>query len=145
VIVGERYKEVTDEVIQLALGYWGKEPVHDMDQDVRAKILDRGRAREWARWEQPQPSIQEVRRGYGGNISDEELFLRVYAGDEGPNVMGKASSPEEYLSARHPLVTLVEELSKRQHLGHVVVQKGDLTISLQHQVRSDADQGSAST
>jgi oxaloacetate decarboxylase alpha subunit len=131
VIVGERYKEVTDEVIQLALGYWGKEPVHDMDQDVRAKILDRGRAREWERWEQPQPSIEEVRRAYGGNISDEELLLRAYAGEDAPKVMGKASTPEEYLSARHPLVTLVEELSRRDGLGHVVVQKGDVKVSFQ--------------
>ncbi|MCA1647189.1 MAG: hypothetical protein LC797_17600 [Chloroflexi bacterium] len=145
VIVGERYKEVTDEVIQLALGFWGKEPITDMDQDVRAKILDRGRGREWARWEPPQASIEEVRRGYGGNISDEELLLRVYAGDEGPRVMGQASTPEEYLSARHPLVTLVEELSTRQHLGHVVVQKGDLTVSFQQHARNDVDQASTGT
>ena len=130
VIVGERYKEVTDEVIQLALGFWGKEPVTAMDQEVRAKILDRGRAREWARWEPPQPSLAEVRRKYGGQISDEELLVRVYAGDEGPAVLGKWSPPEAYLSARHPLVTLVEEIAKRPHFGHVVVQKGDLTLTL---------------
>jgi len=130
VILGERYKEAPDEVIQLALGYWGKEPVTDMDQEVRAKILDRSRAREWAHWEQPQPSLREIRAKLGESISDEELILRVYAGDEAAQVLGKFSSPDEYLSARHPLVTLVEELAKKRHLAHIVVQKGDLTLSL---------------
>jgi oxaloacetate decarboxylase alpha subunit len=130
VIVGERYKEVTDETIQLALGFWGKEPVRDMDQNVRARILDRGRAREWARWEQPQPSLKEVRHKYGENISDEELVLRVYAGDDAASLLGKSSQPDEYLSARHPLMMLVDELSKKRDLHHVVVQDGGLSISL---------------
>jgi oxaloacetate decarboxylase alpha subunit len=133
VILGERYKEVPDEVIQLALGFWGKEPVTDMDAEVRAKILDRPRAREWERWEQPQPSLAEVRHELGENISDEELVLRVYAGDDGLRVMGKASSPEEYLSARHPVVELVERLAQKRDLKHVVVQSGGLSIALHQQ------------
>jgi oxaloacetate decarboxylase alpha subunit len=130
VIVGERYREVPDEVIQLALGFWGKEPVTDMDQDVRAKILDRPRAREWARWEQPEPSLAEIRREYGERISDEEIVLRYYAGDDGLRVMGKSSAPEEYLSTRHPIVELVEGLVQKRDLEHVFVQTGDLSISL---------------
>src|SRR5205823_2013328 len=39
VIVGERYKEVTDQVIQYALGFWGKEAPDLMDPDVKDKIL----------------------------------------------------------------------------------------------------------
>ncbi len=46
VIVGERYKEVTDQVIRYALGHFGEEAVTAMDQEVRAKILDRPRAKE---------------------------------------------------------------------------------------------------
>jgi oxaloacetate decarboxylase alpha subunit len=137
VIVGERYKEVPDEVIQLALGLWGKEPVTDMDQDVRAKILDRPRAREWARWEQPQPSLAEIRHEYGENISDEEIVLRFYAGDDGLKVMGKASTPEEYLSTRHPVVELVDRLVQRRDLKHIFVQNGELSISLR-QATADA-------
>lgn len=137
VVTGERYKEVPDEVIQLALGFWGKEPVRDMDQEVRAKILDRPRARDWERWEQPEPSLAEIRREYGGRISDEEIVLRVFAGDDGPRVMGKASAPEEYLSARHPVVELVDVLAKKRDQKHIVVQKGDLSISL-HKTTPDA-------
>jgi oxaloacetate decarboxylase alpha subunit len=130
VIAGERYQQVTDEVIQLALGYWGKEAITAMDQEVRARILDRGRAREWERWEQPQPSLKEVRHKLGENLSDEEIVLRVYAGDAGATILGKTSQPEEFLSARHPLVALVDELSKKRELSHVVVQQGELSVSL---------------
>jgi oxaloacetate decarboxylase alpha subunit len=130
VIVGERYKEVPDEVIQLALGFWGKEPVTDMDQEVRAKILDHRRAREWERWEQPQPSLAEIRRELGAHVSDEEIVLRFFAGEDGPKVIGRASAPEEYLSARHPVVELVDQLVRKRDLQHVVVQHGGLSISL---------------
>jgi oxaloacetate decarboxylase alpha subunit len=47
VIVGERYKEVTDQVIQYALGLWGKEAPELIDPNVKDKILSRGRAKEW--------------------------------------------------------------------------------------------------
>jgi len=41
VILGERYKEVTDEVIQYALGLWGEEESSSMEAEVRDKILVR--------------------------------------------------------------------------------------------------------
>ena len=53
VIVGERYKEVTDQVIQYALGLWGKEAPDLMDPDVKDKILSRSRAKEWKLWDRP--------------------------------------------------------------------------------------------
>ena len=130
VIVGERYKQVSDEVIQYCLGLWGREPVTGMDQDVRAKILDRPRAQEWARWMPPDPSLQELRHRYGENISDEELILRVFGGDEGYNAMGVSSSPEDFLSAQQPLVTLVDQLSKKRGFKQVVVQKGDFSLAV---------------
>ena len=55
VIVGERYKEVTDQIIQYALGYWGKEGAELMAPEVKAKILDRPRAKEWAGRQPPEP------------------------------------------------------------------------------------------
>ena len=58
VIVGERYKEVTDQIIQYALGYWGKEGAELMAPEVKAKILDRPRAKEWAARQPPEPRSQ---------------------------------------------------------------------------------------
>jgi oxaloacetate decarboxylase alpha subunit len=130
VITGERYKQVSDEVIQYSLGLWGREPVTHMNQEVRAKILDRPRGREIMKWDPPQPSLKEVRAQYGENISDEEMILRAFGGNETAAALGKSSSPEDFVSARQPLVTLIEELTKRRAFKHVVVQKGDLSLSL---------------
>jgi oxaloacetate decarboxylase alpha subunit len=83
IMTGERYKEVTDQVIQYALGFWGKEGSEYMDSQVKAKILDRPRARELETFEVPDLALEEVRKQYGGpGLSDEELLLRYYAGPE---------------------------------------------------------------
>src|SRR5574342_209461 len=77
VIVGDRYKEVTDQIIQYALGYWGREGTELMDPEVKAKILDRPRAKEWAAWQPSEPSIAEIRKKMNAeHVSDEELLLR---------------------------------------------------------------------
>lgn len=82
VIVGERYKQVSDEIIQYALGVWGQEALQFMDPDVRDLILGRKRATELAeKFKQADTaSVSEVRKRMGGNLTDEELILRVYTG-----------------------------------------------------------------
>jgi oxaloacetate decarboxylase alpha subunit len=129
VIVGERYKEATDPVIQYALGQWGQEGADYMDPAVKAKILDRPRAREIAKTEHPEPSLAEVRKQYGGaHLSDEELLLRYYAGPEFVDALKSAPPRKDYVNARKPLVRLIEELGKRK-LGHVYVRKGDFSFA----------------
>ena len=94
VIVGERYKEVTDQVIQYALGVWGAEATEIMDPNVKDRILNRGRAKEWTAWEPPQPSLKEIRNKFGGpSLSDEELLLRVYAGSDNVNALMTTGAP----------------------------------------------------
>jgi hypothetical protein len=45
--------------------------------------------------------------------------------------MRAAGAPKEYLTSRQPLVNLLEALSKRKDLRQIVIQKGDIAISLQ--------------
>jgi len=82
VIVGERYKQVSDEIIQYALGIWGKEALEFMDPNVRDTILSRKRATEIAeKFKQADTSsVAEVRQKLGASLSDEELILLVYTG-----------------------------------------------------------------
>ena len=130
VIVGERYKEATDPVIQYALGQWGKEGSDYMDPAVKAKILDRPRAREIARMEHPEPSLAEVRKQYGGaHLSEEELLLRYYAGPEFVDALKNAPPRRNYVNVGKPLVRLIEELGKKK-LSHVYIRKGDLTLAV---------------
>lgn len=132
VIVGDRYKEVTDQVIQYALGMWGREGSELMDPEVKAKILDRPRARELERWEAPQPTLKEVKEKYGApGVSDDELLLRFFAGPGYVEAMKAAGPRKEYLSARHPLVRLVAELSRKRDLSRVYIRKGDLSLTME--------------
>ncbi len=132
VIVGERYKEVTDQVIQYALGLWGKEGATLMSPDVKDRILGRPRAKEWMGWRPPDPSLGEVRRKFGGaGVSDEELVLRLFAGIDEVKAMYAAASPREYLSARRPLVWLIEELTKRRDCNQIHVRKSGFSLILE--------------
>ena len=131
VIVGERYKEVTDQIIQYALGYWGREGAELLDPVIKAKILDRARAREWAQWQPPEPSVAEVRKKMNAEgVSDEELLLRWNLSVEEIAVMRAAGAPKEYLTARQPLVNLIDALSKRSDYRQIVIRKGDVVVSL---------------
>ena len=132
IIVGERYKEVTDQIIQYALGYWGCEGAELMDATVKEKILNRPRAREWAEWEPPEPTVQEIRKKMNAEaVSDEELLLRWNLNAEEIETMKAAGAPKEYVTARQPLVSLLDALSKRSDYRQIVVQKGEMVISLQ--------------
>ena len=131
VIVGDRYKEVTDQIIQYALGYWGKEGAELMDPAVKTKIMDRPRAKEWAAWQPPEPTIAELRKKMNAeNVSDEEFLLRWNLNVEEIDAMRGAGAPKEYLTSRQPLVNLVEALSKRKDYRQIVIQKGDMVVSL---------------
>ena len=131
VIVGERYKEVTDQIIQYALGYWGREGAELLDPTVKAKILDRPRAKEWAQWQPPEPTVAEVRKKMNAEaVSDEELLLRWNLSVEEIETMRAAGAPKEYLTARQPLIHLIDALSKRTDYRQIVIQKGEMVVSL---------------
>jgi oxaloacetate decarboxylase (Na+ extruding) subunit alpha len=136
VITGERYKEVTDQVIQYALGLWGKDAPLLMDADVKDKILSRGRAKDWESWKAPDLSLREVRNKFGGmSISDEELVLRVYAGEE--HVKALAAAPREVLNAKQPLVHLIEELSRKKDCSQVFIRKPGFSLTFRkHPLRA---------
>ncbi len=131
VIVGERYKEVTDQIIQYALGYWGKEGAELMDPKVKAKILDRPRAKEWAGWQPPEPTIPELRKKMNAeSVSDEEFLLRWNLNVDEIQAMRATGAPKEYLTSRQPLVNLLDALAKRGDYRQIVIQKGDMVVSL---------------
>jgi oxaloacetate decarboxylase alpha subunit len=132
VIVGERYKEVTDQIIQYALGYWGREGAELLDPAVKAKILDRPRAKEWAERQPPEPTVQELRKKMNAErVSDEEFLLRWNLNVDEIETMRAAGAPKEYLTARQPLVNLIDALSKRSDYRQIVIEKGAMVISLQ--------------
>jgi len=132
VILGERYREVTDQTILYALGTWGgEEAKRAMDHNVRDKILNRPRARELAKIEYREPTLDELRAQFGGRgVSDEELLIRYAVSAEEVAAMRAAGAVKEYVTTDQPLVTLLKELTKRSHKGWISIQKGDFSLTL---------------
>ena len=130
VIVGESYKEITDQVIQYALGIWGREAPEIMNADVKDKILNRGRARDWHGWTPPDLSLDQVRKKLGATVSDEELLLRVYAGPEAVDALKRANVPKPQVDGRQTLLELLEQLSKQKACRHVYIRQTGLSITL---------------
>jgi oxaloacetate decarboxylase alpha subunit len=133
VIVGERYKEVTDQVIQYALGIWGREGPAIMNPDIKDKILNRRRAKDWQGWTPPDLSLDQVRQKLGATISDEELLLRVYAGPEAVDALKSANAPKRQVDGRQTLLRLIEQLSKKNDCRHIYISKNGLSVTIAKQ------------
>jgi len=137
VIKGERYAQVTDQVIQYATGLWGEEAASEVAPNVKDKILDRPRAKEFAGWQPPQPSLEEMRSKLGGpGLGDDELLMRYVAGNEDVDAMRAAGAPKQYSDTSNPLLTLLQELSQRKDCSQIYVQKDGLSLTLEKRTGS---------
>ena len=131
VIVGERYKEVPDQNIQYALGFWGKEAIEVMDPNVRDKILSRPRAKEWTHWEQPEPTLHEIRQKYGASFPTKILFSTTSPAKSTSKRCPITANQFEYLDATQPLVKIIEQLAKRKDSNQVYIKQPGFTVSME--------------
>lgn len=132
VVSGERYKTVTDEIIQYALGHWGDEEANAIHPSVRDLILRRSRADELARWEPSQPTLAEVREQYGdSSISDDELLLRYVAGKDEVIAMRAERSRSRQSKWPRDLRGLIEELTRQKRPAYVYIQKGESSLVIE--------------
>ena len=137
VIRGERYEQVTDQVLQYALGHWGEEAADEVDAGVKDKFLARPRAKEFAGWRPPQPCLAEVRAKLGGlGVSDDELLMRYVVGKDDVEAMRAASGPREYVSASKPLLALLENLTRSSDCNQIYIQKNGLSVTLEKRAAS---------
>jgi oxaloacetate decarboxylase alpha subunit len=123
VIMGERYKQVSDQVTQYALGFWGKLECDAMDPNLRDRICSTPRAKELAGWTAPEPPLEEVRRQFGGpGVSDDDLMLRYFAGTDAVEKM-RASPPrsESGIDGDLPIVALVRELMNKPGVARMSI------------------------
>lgn len=139
IMTGERYKQVTDEIIMYCLGFWGHEASSEVSPDIADRILGLPRAKELANWEPPQPSVEEVRQKLGGSsVSDDDLILRYIIQEEKEiQAMRAAGPPREYVTSANPLITLIHELLRQEQIGYVHVRKGDVAVTLQKYAETD--------
>ncbi len=132
VMLGERYKQILDEIIAYTLGYWGKESSDAVDPDLKDRILNYPRAKELSGAEPAQPTIEEVRRQLGGpGVSDEELLLRYIVREQSEIEAMRAAGPiKEYQDMVRPLVLMLQELLKQHPLHHISIEKEGLAVLL---------------
>jgi len=131
VIVGERYKQVTDQTIEYAMGVWGKEGAEYMDANVKATILNRPRAKEIAAQLHPNDTLQELRKKYGSDgASDEEILLRFFTSKDEVDKMHAAGPARKFQTNGNPLLNLVAELSKQTERNSVSIQNPNFTLHL---------------
>lgn len=130
VMLGERYKEVSDQVLEYALGIWGAAERDAIDPDVRDRIVSRPRAKVIAQWKAPQTSVEDLRRQLGGpGVDDDELLLRYFAGVEETRAM-RANLRRDGMDAALPLGRLIETLGKRKNFGHLRIEKDGMVIQI---------------
>jgi len=131
VIVGDRYKEVTDQSIRYALGHFGGDVATLMNPEVRGKILDRPRARALAALERRDLSLEEIRWDLDATgASDEDLLLRYLMRKEDVDAMRSAGPVRDYITDTDPLVTLVADLSRFADTRTIQISKPGFTLTL---------------
>lgn len=130
VMVGARYREVTDEVLLYALGFWGAEEAESIDGNLKDRLLGSPRARELARIKAPEMSLAEFREKFAG-MSDDDRLLSYFAGEDAVAAMRAAGAPADYTDSSIPLVNLIEQLSKRKETSHIYIKRGALTVRLE--------------
>jgi oxaloacetate decarboxylase alpha subunit len=132
IITGERYKTTTDEGLRYVLGHYGKTPA-PVNPNVLDKMSNLPEAKKFRNWQQPQPTLAELRHEIGRpNISDDELLLRVLFPEEHVNATLSAGPIQKaYPSGHKPLLALIQELTQSRGFSSIHVQKGDFKLTLQ--------------
>ena len=139
VMLGERYKEVSDQILQYALGIWGAAERDAVDPNVRDRIVSRPRARQVAAWEPLQTTLAEFRTQFGGGgADDDEMLLRYFAGIDETNAMRETPRQATGLDAHQPIVRLIEALGKKKNFGQLRIEKSGMVIQLGRSVPAPA-------
>jgi oxaloacetate decarboxylase alpha subunit len=132
VMVGARYKEVTDEVLLYALGFWGEEEAQAIEANLKDRLVHSPRAKELRANTGDDPTVDEFRQRFGGaSVSDDEKLLRYFAGAEAVAAMRTSSAPPRYATTTAPLVILIEQIGKRKAPVHVYIKRGGLTLRVE--------------
>jgi oxaloacetate decarboxylase (Na+ extruding) subunit alpha len=136
VMVGERYKEVTDEVLLYALGFWGDEEARGIEPNLKDRLLSSARAKELSRARTSEMSLREFREKFGGNgVSDDDALLHYFAGSEPVAAMRAASRSPESFGTASPLLALIEQIAKRKNSATVFVERGGYRLRLERRRR----------
>ena len=125
----ERYQVIPDEAVRYALGRFGK-PNVPIDPQVMERIESLPRTRE-LRAEPPMASLPELRQRIGARLSDEEFLLRATMPAAQVDAMLAAGpAARHYDPTLKPVLSLLRQLTQRNDLSHISVQKPGFKLEL---------------
>jgi oxaloacetate decarboxylase (Na+ extruding) subunit alpha len=138
VMAGERYRQISDEVVDMLMGDWGPMPgpVNGALLD-RAHQLPRARNRRTTTPVDP-PSLDELRSRFGHGISDEDLLLRALMPAEQVNAMVAAREQAGTAGRSDSLKALAAALADPQRPLSIRVSQGDATFTLRGSRHTEA-------
>lgn len=134
----ERYEVIPDEVIRYALGKFGR-PNVPIAAEVMNRIESLPRTRE-LRDEPEMPSVAELRKKIGPQLSDEEFLLRATMPAGQVDAMKDAGpAARNYDPEVAPVKSLLRQLAARSDLTYLSVEKPGFRLELKSQpVRTEA-------
>lgn len=137
VVNEERYTVFPDENLMYLAGHMGPIP-----GTVAPEVMDRAfgssRGKEFLEWEQPQPSLREIRSQLGENLSDEELLLRFLMPGPDVDAMLAEGPPPTDLSARgSKQVELIRTLMRETTAPYLGYRDGELDLRLRRPVKDN--------
>lgn len=132
VVVGERYREVTDDLIHYALGHWGREEADAIAPDVKDRLLGRSRAKELAAEPEGDVTLASLRRRLdaGPSVDDDELLLRYLVGNSDVDQLRRSGPPVEDTADEPSLLALVRGICSSRRFGSIQVQQGDIKLTV---------------
>jgi oxaloacetate decarboxylase alpha subunit len=137
VIVGQRYKEVTDEVLLYALGFWGEEEAQSIEPNLRDRLLGSSRAKELAELRPREMSLKEFRERFGGiGVSDDDALLRYFAGEDAVAAMNTTPALTSGQVSSRQLLTLLKQIIKQKASARVYIKRDGLTLRLERRPTS---------
>jgi oxaloacetate decarboxylase alpha subunit len=130
----ERYKVIPDEAIRYAIGRFGRPNV-----PIAGYVMDRidsmPRTRE-LRAEPGMPTIEELRRRLGPNLSDEEFLLRAtMPAGQVDAMLAAGPAPRHYTPELKPVMNLIRQLASRRELSAVSIAKPGFRMELRRNAR----------
>ena len=129
IVTGKRYSVIPDEVIQYAVGHYGKTAA-----PIEAAVMDRISAAPHYKTilENPpeNPSLEEIRRRHGG-VDDDELLLRALVPPHDIEAM-RAAGPIrlDFPTLASPALDFARQLMAVSNARHLQIQSAEMSIEL---------------
>jgi oxaloacetate decarboxylase (Na+ extruding) subunit alpha len=125
----ERYKVIPDEAIRYAIGRFGR-PNVPIAASVMNRIESLPRTAE-LRKEQGMPSIADLRRRLGADLSDEEFLLRAtMPAGQVDAMLAAGPAARHYNPELKPVMHLIRQLMQHPELSEVSVTKPGFKLQL---------------